>query len=194
MHLRAVLLASLLLPLVPGTAFSHGSVSPDDDLCIISVNFLRAHFTVFQPETRGTEEYCEDVPDVDRAVFVMEYLHELLNEMAIDFRIIRDVNDIGKFADWSDIEAMGDLEPYTVFYAPPVVEPGGYYRAAYSFEEKGTYIGVVTARHPTENRDYNAVFYFQVGGFDWGTLPLFLAIALLLQAGYWWNNRKVGSA
>ena len=104
------------------------------------------------------------------------------------------LHDIGKFADWSDIEAMGDLEPYTVFYAPPVVEPGGYYRAAYSFEETGTYIGVVTARHPTENRDYNAVFYFQVGGFDWGTLPLFLAIALLLQAGYWWNNCKVGSA
>jgi hypothetical protein len=39
------------------------------------------------------------------------------------------------------------------------------------------------------------VFYFQVGGADYGTLPLFLALLLLLQTGYWlsngaWERRK----
>jgi hypothetical protein len=39
--------------------------------------------------------------------------------------------------------------------------------------------------HPEEERNYNAVFYFQVGGRDWGTIPLFILIAVLLQLGFW---------
>ena len=58
---------------------AHGGVAFEGDSCLISVNFLQAHFTVFQPETRKTREYCEDIPDVTRSVFVMEYLHDLLN-------------------------------------------------------------------------------------------------------------------
>jgi hypothetical protein len=65
------------------------------------------------------------------------------------------------------------------------MEEGGFYRASYEFLEKGTYIGVVTADHPTEDRNYNAVFYFRVGGRDWGTIPIFLALGILLQLGYW---------
>ena len=37
--------------------------SLEDDLCVINVNFMQAHFTVFQPETRQNNEYCEDIPD-----------------------------------------------------------------------------------------------------------------------------------
>ena len=43
----------------------------------------------------------------------------------------------------------------------------------------------MTAVHPEEERNYNAVFYFQVGGRDWGTIPLFILIAVLLHLGYW---------
>lgn len=176
----------LLLGLLFSTqATGHGGVAFEDDLCVINIDFMQAHFTVFQPETSESTEYCEDIPNVTRSVFVMEYLHDLLTEMVLDFRIVRDVNDVGRFASWEDIEAIDDLEAATVFYEAARMEEGGFYRTSYEFEEKGTYIGVVTADHPTEDRNYNAVFYFRVGGRDWGTIPIFLALGILLQLGYW---------
>jgi len=177
-----------LLSVLPAVSFGHGGVAFDGDNCVININFLTAHFTVFQPEGRGSEEYCEDIPDVARSVFVMEYLHDLLEEMEIDFRIVKDVNDVGQYATWDDILDIVDLEAATVYYEAPRIERGGFYTASYEFEERGTYIGVVTARHPTEDREYNAVFYFQVGGADLGTLPLFAGLLILLQLGYWVSN------
>ena len=176
----------LLLGLLFSTqAAGHGGVAFEDDLCVISIDFMQAHFTVFQPETSESTEYCEDIPNVTRSVFVMEYLHDLLSEMVLDFRIVRDVNGVGRFASWEDIEAIDDLEAATVFYEAARMEEGGFYRASYEFLEKGTYIGVVTADRPPEDRNYNAVFYFRVGGRDWGTIPIFLALGIVLQLGYW---------
>jgi hypothetical protein len=178
----------VLLALLPGRLLAHGSVSAEDDRCLINIEFMQAHFTVFQPEARGSDEFCENIPEVTRSVFVMEYLHTLLNEMEIDFRIIRDVNNLGRYADWEDVEAMEDIEEVTVFYQRPRIEEGGFYRASHDFQERGTYIGIVTADHPTEDRQYNAVFYFRVGGRPLGTWPLFIALALILQGAYWASN------
>ena len=167
---------------------AHGGVVYGEDQCLININFLQAHFTVFQPETRGNDEFCESIPDVTRSVFVMEYLHQLLSELEIDFRIIEDVDGLGRYANWDDVQAIPDLEAVTVYYDPPRIEPGGYYRASHDFEKKGMYIGIVTATHPIEDRDYNAVFYFQVGRPDLGTMPLFVLMLVLLQLGYWWST------
>ena len=188
--LRTISQAVFLLASLVSSQFAsaHGGVAFEDDLCVINIDFLQAHFTVFQPETRESDEFCEDIPDVARSVFVMEYLHSLLPEMMIDFRIIRDVNEVGKYATLEDVLAIEDLEAATVYYEPPRIEPGGFYTASYAFDTKGTYIGVVTADHPTEDRYYTAVFYFQVGGPDFGTLPLFLLLLILLQTGYWVSN------
>ncbi len=187
-HLKSRLLSLWLaasLALVSPVSFGHGGVAFEGDKCVININFLTAHFTVFQPEDRGTKEYCEDIPDVSRSVFVMEYLHDLLEEMEIDFRIVKDVNDVGQFATWDDILDIVDLEAATVYYEAPRIEQGGFYTTSYTFQEPGTYIGVVTATHPVEDRNYNAVFYFQVGGTDFGSLPLFAALLIVLQLGYW---------
>lgn len=186
-RLLLVVVASLA-SIISNSAVAHGGVAFEEDLCVISINFMQAHFTVFQPETRQNNEFCEDIPDVSNSVFVMEYLHDLLNEMNVDFRIVRDINNAGQYADWEDIQAIDDLEAATVYYQAPSIEPGGYYRASYQFEKEGTYIGVVTAEHPTEDRNYNAVFYFQVGGRDWGTIPLFVALLLIAQGGYWFTS------
>ncbi|MCY4183633.1 MAG: hypothetical protein OXF43_12220 [Gammaproteobacteria bacterium] len=183
------LIAGLLAAGQVEPARAHGSVALEDDLCVIDIDFLTAHFTIFQPETRGAEEFCEDVPEAARSVFIMEYLHELLEEMRVDFRIIRDDTGIGRFADWNDILAMGDLEPLTVHYQAPSIEPSGYFRASHEFSERGSYIGIVTASHPTEARDYRAVFYFQVGR-NWGSFPLFIALIAIAQLGYWAANGR----
>lgn len=180
-----LLLASMLSS---QTVSAHGGVAFQEDLCVINIDFLQAHFTVFQPETRESDEFCEDIPDVTRSVFVMEYLHNLLPEMLIDFRIIRDINEVGQYATLEDVLAIENLEAATVYYEPPRIESGGFYTASHEFDSKGTYIGVVTAEHPVEDRYYTAVFYFRVGGPDYGSLPLFIALLLVLQTAYWLSN------
>ena len=49
----------------------------------------------------------------------------------------------------------------------------------------GGYIGIVTASHPTQEKIYNAVFFFRVGGPDLGYLPLFVGLIILVQLIYW---------
>ena len=118
--------------------------------------------------------------------------------MPVDFRIIRDEQDFGIYARWEDVQTIPDLDAVTAFYQPAVVRPEGSFTANYRFDAPGTYIGIVTAKHPEDDRVYNAVFYFQVGGADYGSLPLFAVLALCLQAAYWvgsgglkrWRERR----
>lgn len=182
---RAWLIVTLLCMLPSTQAVAHGGVAFEDDRCIINIGFLTAHFTIYQPRSSGSEEFCEDIPAVSETVFVMEYLHDFLREMPVDFRIIRDEQDFGIYARWEDVETISDLEAVTAFYQPPQIRPTGELSVDYAFEEKGTYIGIVTAEHPDDARVYNAVFYFQVGGPDLGTLPWFLGLLLVLQGAYW---------
>ena len=170
-------------------ATAHGGVGMEDDVCVIKIGFLKAHFTGYQPKSYGTEEFCEDIPEVASSVFVIDYLHDFLKEMQVDFRIIRDVNNFGVFANWDDITGLEDIEQDTVFYLPPVKQPNGVLTVNYDFQQAGGYIGIVTAVHPEKEKTYHAVFYFQVGGTDYGYLPLFIALLVLAQALYWFSNR-----
>jgi len=186
---RRAWLIVILLYMLPSTqAVAHGGVAFEDDRCIISIGFLTAHFTIYQPRSSGSEEFCEDIPAVSDTVFVMEYLHNFLREMPVDFRIIRDEQDFGIYARWEDVQTISDLDAVTAFYQPPQIRPAGELTVDYAFEDKGTYIGIVTAEHPDDGRVYNAVFYFQVGGPDLGTLPWFLGLLLVLQGIYWMSN------
>ena len=164
------------------TAYAHGGVAFEDDQCIINIGFLRAHFTIFQPDTRASREFCEDVPNATWSVFIMAYQHDLLRSMSVDFRIIRDVTGFGRFANWQDVQAITDLDAVTVYYQTPQVEPSGYFRAGHTFTQPGDYIGIITARDPESEREYNAVFYFQVGSLN--TLFVILLGMLAIAGGY----------
>ena len=72
----------------PQLAVAHGGVVAEEDTCLLRMGFLQAHFTLHQPETHGSEEFCEDLPDIGSSLFVVEYLHDMMKRMAIDFRII----------------------------------------------------------------------------------------------------------
>ena len=137
-----VLLTGLLLP---GSALAGGGVMLENDTCIITVGFYRAHFTAYQPQTRGDEEFCEDLPDVGEAVFVLDYLHDSMKQVPVDFRIIRDATGLGNFTRLEDVRALGDLAPLTVFYRPPSVEPDASYRVRHEFAAPGHFVGIVTA-------------------------------------------------
>lgn len=188
LNITRVACALALVVIVSGT-YAHGGVGMEDDMCVINIGFLKAHFTGYQPKTYGTQEFCEDIPEVASSVFVIDYLHDFLKEMQVDFRIIRDVNKFGIFANWDDITGLEDIEQDTVFYLPPVKRVGGVLTVNYDFQQAGGYIGIVTAVHPEKEKTYHAVFYFQVGGTGYGYLPLIIALLILAQALYWFSNR-----
>ena len=180
--------AGLLCLLAQGfsaDARAHGGVVSDEDLCIMEIGVFRAHFTIYQPETRASEEFCEDIPDVTRTLFVMEYLHDSLREVPVDFRIVRDVMGRTIYASWEDILRIPDLESATVFHRPGQVQPGGALTVEHEFSEAGWYTGIVTTRHPTLDKSYQAVFGFHVGGRGWGYWPWLILLAAALQAHFW---------
>lgn len=172
-------------------SYGHGSVTADADLCIIKIGFYSAHFKIYQPRTREHKDYCEDLPDSGETVFVMEYTYGDLGEVPVDFRVIRDVTGMGRFAQLQDVDALSkaELDAATVVYRAPVKQPD-IYAINHYFQESGNYLGIVTARHPDTNELYTAVFPFEVGYVGYGYLPIFIILILLIQGGYWWLNRE----
>ncbi|MBT8088907.1 MAG: FixH family protein [Gammaproteobacteria bacterium] len=166
-----------------GAVFAHGGVVQEDDLCVIKVNYLRAHFKIYQPRVSGHEQFCEDLPAASESVFVMEYQHDALKGMPIDFRIIRDVTGKGRFARMEDIEQIDDLGSATVFYQEAVIEPN-VFTVLHGFSEEGEFIGIVSATQPDTSKVYAAVFPFEVGFTGVGYWPFFIVVLLLLQLQY----------
>ena len=178
----ALLLACLALWPFPD-AHAHGGVFLEDDLCFIKIGFYKAHFKIYQPQKSRHEEWCEDIPHADESVFVLEYLHDSLRGVPVEFRIIEDVDNRGRFARWNDIKE--GVHRNTVYHQPPLTEPDGTFLAMYRFTEEGNYIGIVTAESPDRSKTYTAIFPFRVGGADWGLIPWFVALAVFLQLNYW---------
>lgn len=176
---RIILSAALLTVPAAGIQAGGGLVL-EDDVCIIWIDFYSAHFTAYQPDSSGNEQFCQDLPATGETIFVLDYLHQSLKEVPVDFRIIRDVTGQGQYVKLKHVEEIEDIEQHTVFYQPPVVRPDASLKIEYDFREKGTFLGIVSAGHPTNDRIYTAVFPFEVGasGFGYG-LPLSLLLAVV---------------
>ena len=184
MKILQILFVSMLLTASWQPAAAHGGVVEEEDLCVITISYLKAHFKIYQPLTDGHEEYCEDLPNATESIFVMEYLHDELARVPIDFRIIHDVTGKGRFARWEDVAAIADLDSVTVLYQPPTIEPD-VFTVLYDFTEEGEYIGVITAAPSSGDRQHIAVFPFEVGYTDYGYWPLIVGVLLLIQFQYW---------
>ena len=182
-----LLAASLVLAVLssPQLGEAHGGVVAEEDVCLLRMGFLQAHFTLYLPDSRGAEEFCEDLPDVGPSLFVIEYLHEMMKEMPVSFRVVRDDQDFGIFANWDDVRSIGDLDAQTVFHRPLVAEPTGVVALRHEFAAAGGYIGIVEAENPTNGKAYNAVFYFEVGNAGYGLIPLFVGLIAAAQFGFW---------
>jgi len=180
-----------VLGLAPRDAVAHGSVTPEDDLCIIRIGYYRAHFKIYLPQTRAHDEFCEDIPDTGEAVFIMEYEHSGLGDVPIDFRVIRNVTGQGTFTNLEDIEKIDDLEGITIFHHPAAIQPD-VFTHLFQFDDQGEFVGIVTVRQPETGKIYTAVFPFGVGytgipGWTW-----FVVVAILLQVHFLWMNGTIG--
>ena len=164
---------------------AHGGVVAEEDICLLRMGFLQAHFTLYLPDSRGAEEFCEELPDVGPSLFVIEYLHEMMKEMPVSFRVITDDQGFGIFANWDDVQSVANLETQTVFHRPLVAEPTGVVALRHEFAEAGGYIGIVEAENLANGKTYNSVFYFEVGNVGYGLIPLFVGLIAAAQIGFW---------
>ena len=163
-----------------GSSQAGGGLVLEGDVCIIRIDFYSAHFTAYQPNTSGNTQFCKELPDTGETIFVLDYLHQSLKEVPVEFRIIRDVTGLGRYVKLEQVEAIEDIEQQTVFHQPPVIRPDASFKIEHDFKEKGAYIGIVSAGHPTNDRIYTAVFPFEVGVSNYGyLLPLMLLLAAL---------------
>jgi len=174
---RAIL--GMAMAVIPAAVtLAGGGLVLEDDVCIIRIDFYSAHFTAYQPNTSGNTQFCRDLPHTGETIFVLDYLHQSLKEVPVDFRIIRDVTGQGRFVKLKHVEAIEDIEQHTVFYQSPAIRPDASLKIEVDFAEEGAYIGIVTAGHPSKETVYTAVFPFGVGGSNFAWLaPLFLLLA-----------------
>ena len=155
-----------------------GGLVLEGDVCIIRIDFYSAHFTAYQPGSSGNEQFCQDLPNTGQTIFVLDYLHQSLKEVPVEFRIIRDVTGQGQYVKLKHIEEIVDIEQHTVFHQAPVVRPDASFKIEYDFRQKGAYVGIVSAGHPSTDMIYTAVFPFEVGASGFGIgLPLSLILA-----------------
>jgi len=168
--------------------WASGGVVSSGGTCTMHIDFYSARFTAYQPDTSGNEEFCEDLPDAGKTVIVLDYLHPSLKEVPVDFRIIRDITGQGRFAKIEDVQALGDIEPLTVFYQPARVQSDGSFKVEYDFIDEDKYIGIVTAGHPTNDSTYASVFPFSVGRRGYGRW--FVPFVLVAGIGWFVMQRR----
>ena len=178
----------LILIVISGssdTAFAHGSVTPEDDNCIIRIGFYKAHFKIYLPQTEGHEQYCEDIPKIGETVFIMEYEHSGLGDVPVDFRIIRNTTGQGIFTVLEDIESVDNIDAITVIHQDATIQPD-VFMVIYNFEEQGEFVGIIKVLNPDNGQLYTAVFPFEVGFSGFGWWPWFVLIAISIQLIYLW--------
>ncbi len=157
----------------------------DQDVCIMKLGNMKSHFTGYQPEYRATQEFCEDIPVVGKSIFVIDFISEELREMIIDFRVIKDVKEIGNNATYEDLGGDAAIEAATIYYQEGQLFPRGTLSANYNFTQEGRYVGIVTARYDDDSPVFRSVFPFQVGLFDyWQFVIPILIILVLSSAGF----------
>lgn len=184
-----LVLTTLCLAATPAPLHAHGSVVDEGDACVIQFGFYSAHFSIFQPHASAHQGFCEDIPEAGESVFVMEYRHDSMRQVPLEFRLIRNNSGLGRFVRWQDIETMPDeqLRADTVFRQSLPPQPDGVVRVMHHFDTPGDFIGIVSIPHPTEDMLYHAVFPFRVGASVWSNWPLGLPVLALL----WLAIRRV---
>lgn len=168
---------ALLFP--PMLAFGHGGVSVEDDVCIIKIDRYKAHFTGYLPKERATQEFCEDIPVATESIFVIDFISDELRNMELDFRVIRDVNNIGVTATYADLGGPDAVEKATIYYHEPRQFNKGVMNVRYNFTQDGGYIGIVNAHHVDTGLKYTSVFPFSVGTVQYGRYVVYFTLLFL---------------
>ena len=179
----AIALGLLITSLPSNDAHAHGGVSITDDSCVLKIGPYLFHFTGYQPETSQAEEFCEDIPLPGAAIVVLDHVDKILRKMQTDFRVIKDYKSLGNDAKIEELDGIEVLEQHTVFYKKPALYPRGTINVEHNFE-KGRYIGMVTVKDPSTNKEFTSIFPFSVGYTSTNTMLKYAGYILLILIGF----------
>lgn len=177
--------ALVLLALCCGLAHGHGGVSIEDDVCVMRIGPYQAHFSGYQPEHRATQEFCEDIPELGKAIIVLDFVQPVLRKHTVEFRVLADQRGLGKKTRYEDLGSAADIDAATLFHMPPQIYPRGTLTFEENFAKDGWYIGVLSATNPDTGQIIRSVFPFRVGVRNpWRYLPAFLLVIALSLLAY----------
>ena len=117
----------------------------------------------------------------------MEYEHDGLASVPIDFRIIRNVTGQGRFTNQDHVAEIQDLDSVTVFHHPPAIQPD-VFMVRHEFATPGEFVGIVTVERADGTNDYVAVFPFEAGYTGLGYWPWIVVGLIALQLNYLWMS------
>jgi len=191
---RSIIVGAVLLLGLPFSgAWAHGGVSMDDDLCVLKIGPYMMHFTGYQPELAQAEEFCEDIPYEGKAIVVLDHVDKILRDMPTDFRVVKDVKNLGVTAQYEQLGNPEEIDAATIYYEPSKLYPRGTKQFELDFG-KGNFIGIVTIDDERMGKRHISVFPFSVGyGFFNQVVRymLFGLIALLIAGAiYYFAVRK----
>ncbi len=127
-------LAAVLLFAVAGRAVAHGGVGIDDDPCVRRAGLYLIHFAAYQPQVNPTEEYCDQLPKAEHAIFVFDLVDRELRDERATVAIHRATED------GAAGEALHTL--------PAQRYPTGVVNTEFRFDSPGEYLAVVTLEKP----------------------------------------------
>ena len=155
------------------TAWAHGGLSMEQDMCKLTVGPYMMHFAGYQEDAQRTE-FCEDIPHKGPTIIVLDVVDLALRDLPIEFRIVRKTD--------GPLDAAPE-----VYKLSPAVYPKGTLMVRHDFMDDGDYVGMVYAG---ADRKYASVFPFSVGKssvgywkYTLGLLGLLLLAVFGLQLG-----------
>lgn len=172
----------LLRVLAPAAAGAHGAVTMENDVCKMQIGRMFMHFTGYQPQN-SRAEFCQDIPEVGRAVIVLDMVDKELRDIPISFEVVRTTGS-GQISDFDavdrkDVIVKLDRKTY----------PSGAIRADMTFTEPGNYVGMVIADTGTP---VVATFPFAVGESGlWRSMVIFVgALVFAAAAIFAWVRKR----
>lgn len=192
---RVRVLPAVLLLLFTGALQAHGGVSMEHDTCLLRIGDQRAHFTAYQPELRATQEFCEDIPEPGKTLFVVDFVDDALREQDIAFRVLRDVHGLGRQARYQDLGDAAAIEQASLLKLDAQRYPKGTLSFEHDFEQAAWYIGVLSATDPDSAQTLHSVFPFRVGLRDrWRYVPAVVIVMGLSLLAYRLTGRGLVAA
>lgn len=156
-HTLKKILLGISLLIINNSVLAHGGVSVEQDKCVLTIGPYRMHFTGYQPESSGGQEFCEDIPVVGSAIIVLDYVDEALRSRMTSFKIIEKNS-------WSEAQSIeGDEQAKVVTDVPPQLYKRGSIKFDHKFAQPGYFVGFVTSQGESPEDKLISRFPFAVG-------------------------------
>ena len=172
---RVVGALSVLMLLLPGFAYAHGTVAMEEDACVQRVGGHLVHFNAYQPQHAATAQYCTEIPAAGDTFLVVDLVDPSLRTLPVGVRVVRGLSETA--------------DDQTVAYWPPTTHPDGVVRGEARLA-KGLYKLIISPEGFSPSSYHlrvQQVDYAKMGRQAMGPLVVFLVLALI---GYEFSKSK----